>query len=174
VDDTKRQTEQKTYTSEEEISQSVKVLKKEIFEERNMTDQVRVYEFYEQLQPYFTLLVLRHVRVGYSDGTDRPKVVELQALRSLLDEVLLAADQRAQLTSYIGGELGGVADHEGNRRSLISAVASSSDLVLDRNLTSTYQIHQDDGTVLSISVPGVITADRSWVEPTYTITCQQV
>jgi hypothetical protein len=174
VDDTKRQTEQKTYSSDEEISQSVKVLKKETFEEKNTTDHVRVYEFYEQLQPYFTLLVLRHVRVGYSDGTGRPKVVELQALAGLLSDVLVAAEQQTQLTGYLGGELRNVTDHDGAQRSLIGAGTSSSDLVLDRNLTSAYQIPKEDGTTQSMSITGVITGDRAWVEPTYTITCVQV
>jgi hypothetical protein len=174
VDDTKRKVEQKTYTSEDEFTTSAKILKKEIFEETNTSDHVRVYEFYEQLQPYFTLLVLRHVRVGYSDGTDRPRVVELQDLGRLLSDVLIAADQEAQLTTYLGGELRDVSDQEGNHRSVLVPGDSSSDLVLDRKLRSSYQIQTDNDTVQTISIPGVITADKSWVEPTYTITCLQV
>jgi len=147
----------------------VHVLRKEIFEETNSSDKVRVYEFYEQLQSYVTLLVLRYVRVAYSDGTEGPKIVELQALQSLLGEVLVDADQQKELTSYLGNELADVADQEGKSRSLIVGGSSSSDLVLDRNLTSTYPIHKRDGTVQSITVRGVIKADKTWVEPTYTI-----
>jgi hypothetical protein len=174
VDDTKRKVEQKTYTSEDEFTASAKILKKEIFEETNTSDHVRVYEFYEQLQPYFTLLVLRHVRVGYSDGTERPRVVELQDLGRLLSDVLAATGQQTQLTAYLGGELRDVTDQEGNHRSVLLPGDSSSDLVLDRKLKSNYQIQTDDDTVQTISIPGVITADKSWVEPTYTITCLQV
>jgi len=169
VDESTKQTEQKTYNSETEISQEVHVLRKEIFEETNSSDKVRVYEFYEQLQSYVTLLVLRYVRVAYSDGTEGPKIVELQALQSLLGEVLVDADQQQELTSYLGNELADVADQEGKSRSLIVGGSSSSDLVLDRNLTSTYPIHKRDGTVQSITVRGVIKADKTWVEPTYTI-----
>ncbi|MFC6015713.1 hypothetical protein ACFP2T_05860 [Plantactinospora solaniradicis] len=171
VDDAKRQTEQKTYNSEEEFAQSAKILKKEIFEEKNSTDKVRVYEFYEQLQPYLTLLVLRHVRVGYSDGTSRPEVVELTALRGLLDRVLVEPGRKTQLTGYLGRELADVTDQEGKSRSLLM---ESSDLVLSRNVTSTYQIHRSDGTTQTLTLRGIITGDRTWVEPTYTITCVQV
>lgn len=174
VDDAKRDTEQRTYNSEEEISQEVKIFKKEIFEETNSSDKVRVYEFYEQLQSYVTLLLLRHVNVGYSDGTDRPRVVELQALPGLLSDVLVDADQQKQLMSYIKGELASVADHEGKPRSLIDVANPSSDLVLASNLTSTYQILRSDGIVQSIPVRGLIKADKTWVAPTYTITCVQV
>ncbi|MBE1489824.1 hypothetical protein [Plantactinospora soyae] len=171
VDEAKKQTEQKTYNSEDEFTQSAKILKKEIFEEKNSTDKVRVYEFYEQLQPYLTLLVLRHVRVGYSDGTTRPEVVELSALRGLLDRVLVEPARQTQLTGYLGRELANVTDQEGKPRSLLM---DSSDLVLLRNVTSTYQVQRADGTAQTITVRGIITGDRTWVEPTYTITCVQV
>ena len=174
VDDAKRGTEQKTFNSEDEISHEVNVLKQDIFEERNDSDKMRVYEFFEQLQSYVTLLVLRHINVGYSDGTDRPQIVELRALPSLLSEKLVDADQQKQLMSYIKGELSSVSDNAGQPRSLIDVSNPSSDVVLAGNLTSTYQIQKVDGTVQSISVAGIITADKVWVVPTYTIKGVQV
>jgi hypothetical protein len=170
VDDTKRDTEQKTYNSENEISKDVHVLSKDTFQEKNSTDKVRVYQFFEQLQSFITLLVLRFARVGYSDGTDRPRVVELQDLPNLLSDVVVEADRQNQLMSYIKGEVSSVADHEGKPRSLIDVGSPSSGLVVDSNLTSTYRIKSTDGTVTqSIVVEGVIKAAKSWVEPTFTI-----
>jgi hypothetical protein len=173
VEESKRQTEQRTYNSEAEILSTVKVLKKEIFEETNTSDRVRVYEFYEQLQPYITLLSLRRVRMGFSDGTDRPKVVELPALEGLLREILQDSQLQKALPDFVRGELTHVTDHTGTVGSVISESATST-LVMKPNLTSTFQVPRPDGTVQNVTVQGVITAARSWIEPTFTITCIQV
>jgi hypothetical protein len=172
VDDAKRQTQQKTYSSEDEFTKAANILKKEIFEETNTTDRVRVYEFYEQLQPYLTLMVLRHAQIAYSDGTRRPEVVELRALPDLLRRVLVEPDRPAQLTGYIGGELAHIIDREGKPRSLLTGAAS--DLVLDRTVSSSYIVSREDGTTQTLNIRGIVIADRIWIEPTYTITCVQV
>ncbi len=173
VEEAKQATEQKTYNSETEIASTVKVLKKEIFEETNSSDRVRVYEFYEQLQPYITLLALRRVRVGFSDGSGPPKVVELPAVRSLLSQVLVDAQAQERLPVFLGGELTHVSDYTGAVRSLLVDSASAN-LVMRPNLSSTYNIPRSDGTLQAIQIQGVVTADRSWIEPTFTITCVQV
>jgi hypothetical protein len=173
VDHAKRGTEQKTYNSEQEISQDVRVFKKEIFEEINSSDRVRVYEFYEQLQSYATLMVLRRAQIGFSDGSERPQVVELRALRNLLNDVLADANQKEELLTFIRGELLSVADHEGNQRALIKGDGPATELVPLPALASTYTIQKSDGATQTFPVRGVIKADRLWVEPTYTITCIQ-
>src|SRR5262249_2484031 len=104
VEEAKRGTEQRTYNSEVEIQNTVKVLKKEIFQEVNSSDHVRVYEFYEQLQPYLTLLSLRRARIGFSDGTAPPQVVELPALETLLRKVLDDPEQRTRLPDFLRAE----------------------------------------------------------------------
>lgn len=172
VDDSKRQTEQKTYNSETEILSNVKVLKKEIFEETNASDRVRVYEFYEQLQPYITLLALRRVRLAYSDGTDRPRVVDLPTVDDLLDDVLVDPELRQKVLSYLRGELDHVSDHLGEVRTVLADGRAAS-LTMKSGLTTTYAVQATDGTSQALQVPGVVTADRSWIEPTFTITCVQ-
>ncbi|QPW51565.1 hypothetical protein G9298_28195 (plasmid) [Bacillus thuringiensis] len=172
VTNTKKSTTQTTYNSEDEITKEVNVLKKEIFKETNSSDKARIYEFYEQLQPYITLLVLQHVRVGYMNGTHL-KVVELPELLNLLNEVIIEIDQQKQLMTYIQNELTSVTDYQGNPRSIIAS-SSSSNLMIDKNLSSTYQIQHTDGTVQDISAKGLIKASKSWIEPTFTITCVQI
>lgn len=174
VEEAKRQTEQKTYSSETEIQSTVKVLKKEIFEESNTSDRAREYRFFELLQTYITLVVLRRVRVGYSDGTEPPKVIELQALKSLLERELVDANLREKLPGFIRGELTQIADNTGAVRSLLAETPTPDVLLLRPNLTSTYTIPMADGTVQSILIQGVVKADKSWIEPTFTITCVQV
>jgi hypothetical protein len=174
VEEAKRQTEQKTYSSETEIQSTVKVLKKEIFEESNTSDRAREYRFFELLQTYITLVVLRRVRVGYSDGTEPPKVIELQALKSLLERELVDANLREKLPGFIRGELIQIADNTGAVRSLLAETPTPDVLLLRPNLTSTYTIPMADGTVQSILIQGVVKADKSWIEPTFTITCVQV
>ncbi|MGE3829832.1 MAG: hemopexin repeat-containing protein [Parvibaculaceae bacterium] len=173
VDQAKRGTEQKTYNTEEEISQDVRVFKKEIFEEVNSSDHVRVYEFYEQLQSYATLMVLRRAQVGFSDGSARPQVVELRALPRLLNEVLVDPAQKEQLLAFIHGELVSIADHEGNSRALIKTDGPATELTALPVPQSTYAIQKPDGTTQTFPVRGIIKADRLWIEPTYTITCIQ-
>jgi hypothetical protein len=51
VDESKRNTVQKTYNSESEITASIHVLKKKIFQETHASDRVRVYQFFEQPNP---------------------------------------------------------------------------------------------------------------------------
>ncbi|MDQ4143521.1 MAG: hypothetical protein M3198_07225 [Actinomycetota bacterium] len=171
VDESKRATEQKTYTNETEILSTVKVLKKEIFEETNTSDRVRVYQFFEQLQPYVTLLTLQNVRIAFSDGTDT-KVVELRELGKLLRDVLIDQALEQQLTDYLRDELSQVSNYRDEIGSLLVEGAPS-ELVLKRNLTSTYDIPMPDGTMQTLSVRGYLKADRSWIEPTFTITCIQ-
>jgi hypothetical protein len=173
VEEAKRQTEQKTYSSETEIQSTVRVLKKEVFEETNASDRAREYRFFELLQPYITLIALRRARLGYSDGTEPPRVVELPALRNLLERVLVDADLREKIPNFVRGELTKIADNTGAVRSLL-AETPAADLLIRPNLTSTYTVPMADGTVQSILVQGIVKADRSWIEPTFTITCVQV
>lgn len=174
VDESKRATEQKTYTSESEITSTVRVLKKEIFEETNSSDTVRVYQFFEQLQPYVTLLSLQNVRVAFSDGTAPPRVVELRELGRLANDLLRDPAPGQQLSDYIRGELSQVSDHRGNEGSLLTDGSASSELTVKRNLVSTYEIPMPDGSTQTVSVRGYVKDARSWIEPTFTITCLQV
>jgi hypothetical protein len=173
VDEAKRNTVQKTYTSESEISASVHILKKEIFQETNTSDHVRVYQFFEQLEPYITLLALKNVRIAFSsDATQPPRIVELSQIGRLLGDALVDPTLQRQVTNYVRGELSQISDYQGEPGSLL--VDNRSQLVVKTHLTTQYDVPMPDGTTQSVSVRGYVKADRSWVEPTFTITCVQV
>ena len=173
VDESKRNTVQKTYNSESEITSTVHILKKEIFQETNASDHVRVYQFFEQLEPYITLLALESVRIAFSsDATQPPQMVELSQISGLLSHVLLDQGLQQQVASYVRGELSQISDYQGEPGSVL--VDDGSQLVVRPNLNTRYDIAMPDGTTQSVSVRGYIKADRSWVEPTFTITCVQV
>jgi hypothetical protein len=174
VDASKREINQRTYESTEQIQHMERVVRQETFEEVNRTDRVRRYEFYEQLQPYLTFLILKNVRLAYADGSDPPKIVGLRDMPRLLADVLVADDQQTQIAGYIEGELSAVSDYEGRSRSLIADGSASPGLTLNRDQTTSYAIQKPDGTVQNLSVRGVINATKSWLTPTYTITCEQV
>jgi hypothetical protein len=173
VDESKRNTVQKTYNSESEITVSVHVLKKEIFQETNASDRVRVYQFFEQLEPYVTLLALQNVRIAFSsDATQPPRIVELGQIGRLLGDALVDPALQRQVADYVRGELSQISNYRGEAGSLL--VDNPSQLVVNTHLNSHYDIPIPDGATQSVSVRGYIKADRSWVKPTFTITCVQV
>jgi len=171
---TRRQTEQKAYDSEDQISSTVHVLRKEVFEEKNDTDQVRVYEFYEQLQAFLTLLVLRGVSVVYSDGISPAKAAPLPGVQRLLAGVLADPQRVPQVLDFLRQELSRVAGHDGQAHSLLADTPPGGGLAQRSDLVSSYQVVLPDGERQEIPVPGLVKSGQSWVEPTFTITCVQV
>ncbi|MCX5215933.1 hypothetical protein OG689_43115 [Kitasatospora sp. NBC_00240] len=170
LEQTRRETHQKTYDSLAEISSTVHVLKKEFFEETNASDRVRVYEFYEQLQSYITLLVLRGVVLVYSDGVTRPKTAQLPGAQRLLEDVLADPQEVARVIDYLRQELSNVTGHDGQVHSLLESTPPDGGLALRNNMTSRYTVVLPDGSQQDVSQAGLIKAAHSWVEPTFTIT----
>jgi hypothetical protein len=173
VDESKRNTVQKTYNSELEISTSVHVLRKEVFQESNTSDQVRVYQFFEQLEPYITLLALQSVRLAFSsDATQPPRIVDLSQTSGLLSDVLVDEALQHQVIEFLRSELSNIADYLGAPGSIL--VEGGAQLAVKPRLSSTYDVVKADGTTQTVAVRGYAKADRTWVEPTFTITCVQV
>jgi hypothetical protein len=170
LEQTKRQTEQKTYDSAAEISSSVHVLRKEFFEETNTSDRVRVYEFYEQLQAYITFLVLQGVVLVYSDGVTRPKTAQLPDVQRLLEEVLSDPQEVPRVIDYLRQELSHVTGYDGQVHSLLASTPMGGGLALRNNLASSYTVALPDGSRQELTQDGLIKAARSWVQPTFTIT----
>jgi hypothetical protein len=119
------------------------------------------------------LLALSNVRIAFStDPQQAPRVVDLSQTASLLHDVLADPSLREEVATYLRSELSHVADYQGDPASLLAD--NPAQIVVKPNLTGTYEIPMPDGTVQSITVRGYIKADRSWIEPTFTITCVQV
>jgi hypothetical protein len=167
-----QQTQQKSYDENDPRSTEARVLSEETFEETNTTDHVRDYSFYEQLQAYLTLLVLRQASIGYSDGVTQRRVVPLPSAADLLSDVLVDPVEAKQVLEFLRQELSHVPRYDGQIVSLLDG-SSTGPLVSQSQLSTSYTVVRPDGSTQSVPISGLITADRSWVEPTRTITCVQ-
>lgn len=170
VTESTRQVTQRTVDSSSQIQHQERVLNQNEFVMKNDTDRLRVFEFYQQLQPYVTLLVLKDVRIGYADGTPGGlRVFRLRELPQVLAEAIASADQRSAIAGYVAGELSGVLDHEGQPRALVVPNATGVGLIQDP-ITSV-AIRHADGEVQKISTSGlVVKAVKQWLAPTLTMT----
>jgi hypothetical protein len=171
VTEATQQLKQRTYESAAAIEHMERVLKQEEIILKNPTDRLRVFEFYQQLQPYITLLVLKDVRVAYADGTAAPKTVQMSRLPQLLVESLADSDQQENLISFIGNELSAVEDQDGQVRSLLQdEMVHAETVTLVPNPTSVYIVQHPNGDVQKIATKGlIIKAARDWLTPTLTM-----
>ncbi|MFB9949099.1 hypothetical protein ACFFP0_09590 [Rhizobium puerariae] len=171
VTESTRQLNQRTYDSAESIEHRERVLKQESITLTNTSEQMRSFEFYQQLQPTYALLVLKDIRVAYGDGSGAGLTeAKLPALRNLLDDKLLP-EHRDQLLGFIAGELKEVEDYEG---AVVSILASGDPPSLQRNPTALFKIQLPSGETQEIAVRGqVIKGVKDWMKPTYTITAIQ-
>lgn len=170
VTETTQQLKQRTYESAAAIEHKERVLKQEEIVLRNPTDRLRVFEFYQQLQPYITLLVLKDVRIAYADGTAAPRVVDMSHLGELLNDKLAADEARTQLVQFVVGELAKVEDQDGKTRSLIQSDVPPSSVQLIPNPTTTFVVQHANGDVQQIATKGlVIKAAKDWLAPTLTM-----
>lgn len=164
-----QQVTQRTVDSSTQIQHQERVLNQQEFVMKNTSDRLRVFEFYQQLQPYLTLLVLKDVRVAYADGTPGGlRTVRLPNLPQFLQDAITNDDRRATLASFVAGELASVQDHEGQPKALLTADAGG--LQLLSNPVATYPIQHANGDVQTISTRGlVIKAAKQWLAPTLTM-----
>jgi len=163
------QINQRTYDSTAAIQHMERVLKQEEIVLKNPTDRLRVFEFYQQLQPYITLLVLKNVRIAYTDGTEAPRIVKMSSIVDLLNNILANDEDRNKLMQFIANELSTVADQDGQPHSLIQkAEAHSYEAVaLLGNSSPTFLIQHANGDVQKIVTQGlVIKAAKDWLAPT--------
>lgn len=171
VTEAKQQVRQRTYGSTTEIQHIERVLKQEEIVLKNPTDRLLVFEFFQQLQPYITLLVLKNVRIAYADGIGALHIVKLSQLTDLINDKLANDDERRKLAQFVRGELSIIADQDGQVRSLIQDESQSSgSIVLVPNPTSTFLVKHANGDVQTISTSGlIIKSVKDWLEPTLTM-----
>jgi hypothetical protein len=171
VTEAKQQVRQRTYGSTAEIQHIERVLKQEEIILKNSTEHLRVFEFYQQLQPYITLLVLKNVRIAYADGTGSTQILKMSQLTELVNDKLVNDDERRKLIQFVMNELSVVADQDGQVHSLIQHESQSAgSVVLVPNPTSTFLVKHANGNVQTISTSGlIIKAAKDWLEPTLTM-----
>jgi len=171
VTEATQQLKQRTYESAAAIEHMERVLKQEEIILKNPTDRLRVFEFYQQLQPYITLLVLKGVRIAYADGTTAPKTVEMSRLPQLLNEILTEDEERNKLIRFVANELSAVQDQDGQVRSLLQSGAQpNGGVALVPNPTTSFLVQHANGDVQKIATKGlVIKAAKDWLTPTLTM-----
>lgn len=168
VTEATRQLSQRTYDSAEQIEHRERVVKQESTTLKNPTSDVRVFRFYQQLQPTYVLLVLKNVRVAYGDGSGAGLATAKLPALGLLEEKL-HPESREQVLAFLRGELTAIQDHEGTVRSVLADVEL---LHLDNNPQAAFQLQLPDGTTQDIVTRGLlIKASKEWPAATDTIVC---
>jgi len=171
VTEAKQQVKQRTYGSTAEIQHIERVLKQEEIILKNSSDHLRVFEFFQQLQPYITLLVLKNVRIAYADGTGSQRIVNMSQLPDVVNDELVSDDERKKLIQFVMNELSMVADQDNQVRSLIQNQSQpSGSVALIPNPTATFLIKHANGDEQTITTSGlIIKAVKDWLEPTLTM-----
>jgi hypothetical protein len=161
---------QKAYTAGQTIEHLDRVINQQDFEVVGDRDHTRITEFYQRLEPYCGLLVLKDVRIGYGDGSGTGLApVSLSALPRLLAEKLVRQEDRARLLGYLRDELAAIADERGQVTTIFVSGATSDvpAFELKTNPTTTFEIQLPDGQTQSVVVRGLlIKAAKDWLSPT--------
>lgn len=173
VTESAKQINQRTVDSAADIEHKERVLKQEEIVLKNRTERKRDFEFYQQLQPYITLLVLTDVRVAYLDGAEGPKIAPLSGLAHLLDGVIADDAQKQKILRYVAGELAAVRDHEGQAHPVIKPVSPEEPGVLERapNGAPAFTVQLANGATQQIVTRGLMikAVKDDWIKPTMSI-----
>jgi hypothetical protein len=172
INKTSKQLNQKVFQGSEEYKRTEFTRRfEEVVIDNSGTDKDFIYEYYQQLQPYLTLLILRRVRLAFSDGTGQPQVTDISSVENLLAQHISETSNREDIKLLISSELSSVNDYEGTPRSLIKETNLSGSLIyqLNPNLESSHVIKNPDGSEQTIMVDGVIKGVKEFIVPTEAI-----
>jgi len=168
-----RQISQRTVDSAADIEHKERVPKQEEIVLKNRTERKRDFEFYQQLQPYITLLVLTDVRVACLDGAEGPKIAPLSGLAHLLDGVIADDAQKQKILRYVAAELAAVRDHESQAHPVIKPVSPAASGVLERAPTAApaFTVQLENGATQQIVTKGLMikAVKDDWIKPTMTL-----
>jgi hypothetical protein len=139
------------------------VLNRETFDLANTTDSTRQIEFMELLQTYATLMVLRNIRLAYTNGRDRPVIFALREIDARLADLLTDPATAAPIIAYLKQELARIQDSSGDMRSYI---VPGEQLDLDARVRTEW-VFDDITPPQSLEMTGIVKAARSWRQPTY-------
>lgn len=138
-------------------------LNRETFELTNTSDRMRQVEFMELMQSYATLMLLKNVRLAYSNGRDRPMQFALREIDGRLADLLVDQASARAIIAYLKQQLARIQDSSGEMRSFLLAGA---ELDVDARVKTGFVI--DDITPpQTLQMFGIVKATRSWRQPTY-------
>jgi hypothetical protein len=128
-------------------------------ERTNDSDQPSNLGIFQLKQELVTILSLVDVQVAFRNTDSKSdKLVKLFDLDSLLSEVIAVKEEASTIKSQIRTVLENIRDYMDDSKSiLIQDGTQSETLVINKRLTSSYELKNADGTTGKvISVPGVI------------------
>ncbi|NEW32738.1 hypothetical protein GV791_09210 [Nocardia cyriacigeorgica] len=157
VTETSRRLKQTVVSDSEVVETTNRTVRIETEEINNSTDKMMVYEYFQQLEPWLTMLILDRVQLAFSSGSGEPETVDIGNMSELLGKALVA-EARKEVEDYIVGELSNIADYNGNPRSILRSVSDNGGTrhLLDEQIRTDYPIQQPDGTVQEVSVSGIV------------------
>jgi hypothetical protein len=126
---------------------------------KNDSDQVLNLAIFQMKQEQVSILSLIDVQVAFRNtDQSRSRTVKLFELDSLLEGVIATVQNRILIKDRIKGILANIRDvMDESRTILIQDPAHSDSLVVNKRLTSTHELKNDDGSTRRvISVPGII------------------
>jgi hypothetical protein len=131
-------------------------------ERTNDSDQVLNLGVFQLKQELVMVLSLVDVQVAFRNTDSKSdRMVKLFDLDSLLEEVIAAPKDRAVIKSQIKTVLEDIRDYMDESKSILVQDPTRPDvLVVNKRLTSTYELKNRDGSIRKIiSVPGIIVSD---------------
>lgn len=142
---------------------SGEVLNRETFELANSSDSTRQIEFMELMQSYVTLMLLKNVRLAYTNGRDRPTQFALREIDARLPDLLVDPAMAEPVIAYLKQQLSRIQDSSGDMRSVL---VSDERLDIDAR-TRTGWVFDDLNPPQTLEISGIVKAARTWRQPTY-------
>jgi|GEM_PF-5051209 len=175
VTESTRQISQRTYSSESSIENKERVLNQQELEISNDTDRLRVFEFYQQMQNFVALLVLKNIKLGYTDGLTGLKIVPLSSAKKIINDVLAREETKTRIINYIKNELSNITDWNDTSKSLLAEASEvNGGIQLLRDQSPTYSVKIPNGENQIIQTEGyVIKAVKKWTIPTYSMIARE-
>ncbi|MEJ2865402.1 hypothetical protein [Actinomycetospora flava] len=166
VNATSRTLSQKVFGSSNEYVRTERTLRaEELVIDNTDSDDLLRYQYFQQMQPYLTLLVLKSSRLAAADGHGGLRFGALRDLDGILAANLSDPGMRKRVRDAVTTTGSAIEDWEGIDRAIVD-VAADGVVGNARSTTSEYKITEPDGTRTTVSADGVIVAGRPWAAST--------
>jgi len=175
VTNSARNLRQSVTTTELSAERKTRVLREEVKEIDNSgNDQVVSTAFYQLMDRYLTLLVLRNVDLVFADGVGPQQVANVADLDDLLAAHLPDEDARQKVRSLLVENVTTVRDASGAERSMLQPGTGSGPLQVDTAIRSTHEVVRPDGTNQAVTVPGIIIHAKEQLAPSTAIIARRI